>query len=302
MWAWRLLTIVLKLINIEMSSLTIKEEATKMQTQEDKGNFSSHFEGTTALMVYFGNLAVRVAVILCITALIFYGAVLKFETSTYADQPNNTPVPVSTDIIDANPSDHPSGKDRNVEPGNSGTQGKSESNPDKDGVDKPYPADGQEARSQGRNDNDGNNGCGNDNDFSDDNNGNCGGKKKETPTASPTPQESPTPKTTATPSGETPTPTPTPTPLEGTPTPTPPPGATPTTQLGDVIPFTVAPKTEKIFQPQPTPIPSTSIPAGEPPKVLPKAGEIPFTPVWLAIIGISLVIVGSRLKKWGLRK
>jgi hypothetical protein len=52
------------------------------------------------------------------------------------------------------------------------TQGKSHSNPDGGGVDKPFPADGQPAKSQGKGDHDGNNGSGNDDDCSDDNNGN----------------------------------------------------------------------------------------------------------------------------------
>jgi len=78
---------------------------------------------------------------------------------------------------------HPSPHERQTEPGGSGTQGSSESNPDGGGVDKPYPADGQPAGSQqgdygpdavNADDFDGNNGCGNDTDFSDDNNGNCG--------------------------------------------------------------------------------------------------------------------------------
>jgi hypothetical protein len=64
--------------------------------------------------------------------------------------------------------------------GNDKTSGKSGSNPDSGGVDKPYPAAGQDAKSQGKNDYDGNNGCGNDSDRADDNNGNCGkqGKSK----------------------------------------------------------------------------------------------------------------------------
>ena len=59
------------------------------------------------------------------------------------------------------------------------TQGGSESNPDGAGVDKPFPADGQPAESQGSADFDGNNGCGNDDDRADDNNGLCGGPKKD---------------------------------------------------------------------------------------------------------------------------
>jgi hypothetical protein len=82
---------------------------------------------------------------------------------------------------------HPGRNERQLEKGGSGTQGKSQSNPDGGGVDKPYPADGQPAGSQqgdygpdevNADDFDGNNGCGNDTDFSDDNNGNCGGLKK----------------------------------------------------------------------------------------------------------------------------
>ena len=72
----------------------------------------------------------------------------------------------------------PGGADREVESGGSGTQGRSHSNPDGGGVDKPYAAAGQDAESQGDSDYDGNNGCGNDTDFADDNNGNCGGLKK----------------------------------------------------------------------------------------------------------------------------
>ncbi|HUQ39446.1 MAG TPA: hypothetical protein VM030_04780 [Acidimicrobiales bacterium] len=60
------------------------------------------------------------------------------------------------------------------------TQGRSGSNPDGGGVDKPYAADGQPAMSQGSSDWDGNNGCGNDDDREDDNNGNCGGGHKKT--------------------------------------------------------------------------------------------------------------------------
>jgi hypothetical protein len=59
---------------------------------------------------------------------------------------------------------------------NGPTQGASQSNPDGGGVDKPYAAAGQEARSQGSSDWDGNNGCGNDDDREDDNNGWCGRK------------------------------------------------------------------------------------------------------------------------------
>ena len=79
---------------------------------------------------------------------------------------------------------HPSGKDRSVENGKSGNQGKSESDPDDNGrgpdrtnggADKPNGSGGVDAADQ-----DGNNGCGNDDDFEDDNEGWCGGKPKPT--------------------------------------------------------------------------------------------------------------------------
>ena len=71
--------------------------------------------------------------------------------------------------------DHPSGKDRTEESGGSGTQGRSNSDPDgmdNGGSDKPGCRGGYDE------DQDGNNGCGNDDDFEDDNNGNCGGKRE----------------------------------------------------------------------------------------------------------------------------
>ena len=91
---------------------------------------------------------------------------------------SNTPNNVSDDGDNA----HPSGKDRSVENGGSGTQGKSESNPDDSkgpmryegniGDDKPNGPGGTDLADQ-----DGNNGCGNDDDFDDDNNGWCGKPK-----------------------------------------------------------------------------------------------------------------------------
>ena len=71
---------------------------------------------------------------------------------------------------------HPSGKDRTTEPGGSGSQGASTSDPDGDsngGLDKPGGDGGVYTGDQ-----DGNNGCGNDQDFEDDNNGWCGNKPK----------------------------------------------------------------------------------------------------------------------------
>lgn len=86
--------------------------------------------------------------------------------------------------FDTEPNDHPSGKDRSEEPGGSGTQGKSTSDPDGDangGADKPCELLEDCAAEQGGfdSDHDGNNGCGNDDDFEDDNNGWCG-KPEET--------------------------------------------------------------------------------------------------------------------------
>ena len=86
----------------------------------------------------------------------------------------NTPNNVSDDRDNR----HPSGKDRSVENGSSGNQGKSESTPDQDGhgperdyngTDKPNGPGGIDVADQ-----DGNNGCGNDDDFEDDNEGWCG--------------------------------------------------------------------------------------------------------------------------------
>jgi hypothetical protein len=85
--------------------------------------------------------------------------------------------------------DHPSGNDRSVEPGNSGTQGKSESDPDKvanQGRDKPEDVGGFDS------DKDGNNGCGNDDDFEDDNNGNCRGRVQSSTTPVTTTETTPT--------------------------------------------------------------------------------------------------------------
>lgn len=109
---------------------------------------------------------------------------------------NNTQL--IADIPDNGTSQHASGHDRNTEHGKSGTQGKSESNPDGNGADKRRNAsDGAQGGTQGYGDYDDNNGCGNDNDFADDNNGNCGGKPK--PSHSPKPSPSPKPSTTPSP-------------------------------------------------------------------------------------------------------
>jgi hypothetical protein len=101
--------------------------------------------------------------------------------------PNNVP--------DEGDNKHPSGKDRSVENGNSGNQGKSESDPDDNGKgpdrsnggpDKPNGSGGEDLADQ-----DGNNGCGNDDDFEDDNEGWCGGKPKKDKPATPDEEEPP---------------------------------------------------------------------------------------------------------------
>jgi hypothetical protein len=88
---------------------------------------------------------------------------------------------------------HPSGKDRSVENGNSGNQGKSESDPDDDtrgpertngGPDKPNGVGGWDLADQ-----DGNNGCGNDDDFEDDNEGWCRRAQPSQPPKPPQPPE-----------------------------------------------------------------------------------------------------------------
>jgi hypothetical protein len=84
-------------------------------------------------------------------------------------------------VEDEGDNKHPSGKDRSIERGGSGNQGKAESDPDDDGrgpdrsnggPDKPNGSGGDDLADQ-----DGNNGCGNDDDFEDDNEGLCGKPK-----------------------------------------------------------------------------------------------------------------------------
>ena len=79
-------------------------------------------------------------------------------------------------IVDGGDNMHPSGKDKSVENGGSGNQGKSPADPDgsyNGGVDQADQPGGDDLADQ-----DGNNGCGNDDDFEDDNNGNCGKPEK----------------------------------------------------------------------------------------------------------------------------
>ncbi len=98
---------------------------------------------------------------------------------------------VPNHVVDAGDNQHPSGKDRSVEHGGSGNQGKSSSDPDRTtngGTDKPGGRGGVD-----RHDQDGNNGCGNDDDFEDDNNGHCGGRRRANRGSSPDRPARPTP-------------------------------------------------------------------------------------------------------------
>ena len=106
------------------------------------------------------------------------GATLTEDTDTNDRTANN--------VVDDGDNAHPSGKDRSVEHGGSGNQGKAQHDPDDDGrgpdrsnggVDQPGGAGGVDLADQ-----DGNNGCGNDDDFEDDNEGWCGKPPAKAPT------------------------------------------------------------------------------------------------------------------------
>lgn len=107
------------------------------------------------------------------------------SSTAYTEDNDTNDGGTPNNVADEGDNAHPSGKDRSVENGGSGTQGKSESNPDDSkgpmryegalGADKPNGPGGTDLADQ-----DGNNGCGNDDDFDDDNNGHCGRKKDTT--------------------------------------------------------------------------------------------------------------------------
>jgi hypothetical protein len=102
--------------------------------------------------------------------------------STWTEDNDTNDGGTPNNVADDGDNRHPSGKDRSVEHGGSGNQGKSASDPDgmkNGGADKPNGPGGIDKADQ-----DGNNGCGNDDDFEDDNNGNCGGKAHVKPEAS----------------------------------------------------------------------------------------------------------------------
>jgi len=106
------------------------------------------------------------------------------ESTAYTEDNDTNDGGTANNVADEGDNAHPSGKDRSVENGGSGNQGKSESNPDDSegpmrfegahGDDKPNGPGGTDLADQ-----DGNNGCGNDDDFDDDNNGWCGKPEAE---------------------------------------------------------------------------------------------------------------------------
>ncbi|HWC13374.1 MAG TPA: hypothetical protein VG929_02120 [Actinomycetota bacterium] len=98
--------------------------------------------------------------------------------TSYTEDNDTNDGGTSNNVSDDGDNAHPSGKDRSVESGGSGNQGKAKSDPDDDGrgpdrsnggPDKPNGSGGTDKADQ-----DGNNGCGNDDDFEDDNEGWCG--------------------------------------------------------------------------------------------------------------------------------
>ena len=100
-----------------------------------------------------------------------------------ANANGNSHQDITLDEPDEGDNEHPSGKDRSVEPGKSGTQGNSGSDPDDDGRGPDRTNNGPDKQPDGaggvdRDDQDNNNGCGNDDDFEDDNEGWCGNKPK----------------------------------------------------------------------------------------------------------------------------
>ncbi|HVF12825.1 MAG TPA: hypothetical protein VNA87_07045 [Actinomycetota bacterium] len=100
--------------------------------------------------------------------------------STHYTEDTDTNDGADANVDETTDNMHPSGKDRSVENGKSGNQGRSESNPDDTNGPRRYEgAVGEADKPQGLGgedlaDQDGNNGCGNDDDFDDDNNGWCG--------------------------------------------------------------------------------------------------------------------------------
>ena len=107
------------------------------------------------------------------------------RSSSFTEDDDTNDGGTRNNVADDGDNAHPSGRDRSVENGGSGNQGRAESDPDDDGrgpdrsnggPDKPNGSGGVDAADQ-----DGNNGCGNDDDFEDDNEGWCGRKPHEKP-------------------------------------------------------------------------------------------------------------------------
>jgi hypothetical protein len=108
------------------------------------------------------------------------------SSTAYTEDNDSNDGGTPNNVEDEGDNQHPSGKDRSVENGGSGTQGKSESHPDDSKGPMRYEGDPGPDKANGPGgedlaDQDGNNGCGNDDDFDDDNNGHCGRKTKTTP-------------------------------------------------------------------------------------------------------------------------
>jgi hypothetical protein len=112
------------------------------------------------------------------------------SNTAYTEDNDTNDGGTANNVEDDGDNQHPSGKDRSVENGGSGTQGKSESHPDDSkgpmryeggrGPDKANGPGGEDLADQ-----DGNNGCGNDDDFDDDNNGHCGKPRTTSPPTCP---------------------------------------------------------------------------------------------------------------------
>jgi hypothetical protein len=104
----------------------------------------------------------------------------RHRATAYTEDDDRNDGGTRNNVADDGDNRHPSGRDRSVEHGRSGNQGRAESDPDDDGrgpdrsnggPDKPDGTGGIDKADQ-----DGNNGCGNDDDFEDDNEGWCGRK------------------------------------------------------------------------------------------------------------------------------
>ena len=132
---------------------------------------------TGKLLKVLAGVGAILLISLAMSAPVFAGGKDKAgDGSGYTEDNDSNDNGTMNNVPDDGDNAHPSGKDKSVEHGKSGNQGKSGSDPDGDsngGADKPNGPGGTDKADQ-----DGNNGCGNDDDFEDDNNGNCGPKDK----------------------------------------------------------------------------------------------------------------------------